>query len=67
LPVVREITTVADVRRPEITARDEATTAIEGMLVDAIVENDCLLFFVLLAVQSSSGGNRIGIEGGLGI
>jgi hypothetical protein len=31
LPVEREITMVAEVRRPEMTARDEATTAMEGM------------------------------------
>jgi len=37
LPVMREITTVAEVKRPEMTARDEATTAIEGMLAVAIV------------------------------
>lgn len=30
LPVDREITMVAEVRRPEMTARDEATTAMEG-------------------------------------
>jgi hypothetical protein len=37
LPVAREITMVADVRRPEMTAREEATTAIEGMLAVAMV------------------------------
>jgi hypothetical protein len=31
LPVVREITMVADVKRPEITAREDATTEIEGI------------------------------------
>lgn len=30
LPVVREMTMVADVKRPEITAREEASTVIEG-------------------------------------
>jgi hypothetical protein len=64
LPVVLEITMVAEVRRPEMTARDEATTAIEGMLADAIVENSCF-FFSVLAECSSSGENKRGIEGSL--
>lgn len=40
LPVAREITMVADVRRPEMTAREEATTAIEGMLAVAMIAGE---------------------------
>lgn len=37
-PEVREITIVADVRRPEMTARDDVTTAIEGICCVSMVK-----------------------------
>lgn len=37
LPVRREMTMVAEVKRPEITARDEVTTAMVSMAVVVVV------------------------------
>lgn len=62
LPVERKMTTVAAVKRPEMTARDEATTAIAGVFAVAMIASLAGSLLLSDTVTGVGGGGNVYIR-----